>query len=72
MLVDTAGVRESKDPIEAEGVKRALARAASADLVLWLTEAGGPSPAPPSGAKTIMVLTKADLVDFGSATTPAG
>ena len=63
VLVDTAGVRRSKDPIELEGVKRALARAASADLVLWLTEAGGPSPAPPPGAKTIAVRSKADLVD---------
>ena len=63
MLVDTAGVRETKDPIELEGVKRALARAASADLVLWLTEAGGPSSAPPAGTKTIVVRTKADLVD---------
>lgn len=63
VLVDTAGMRESRDPIEVEGVKRALARAASADLVLWLTEAGGPSPAPPSGTKTIAVRTKADLID---------
>ena len=63
VLVDTAGVRETRDPIEFEGVKRALARAAAADLVLWLTEAGGPSPAPPGGTKTIIVRTKADLVD---------
>ena len=62
VLVDTAGVRETRDPIELEGVKRALARAASADLVLWLTEAGGPSPAPPATAKTIIVRTKTDLV----------
>jgi tRNA modification GTPase len=63
VLVDTAGVRETRDPIELEGVKRALARAAAADLVLWLSEAGSPSPAPVTGAKTIMVRTKADLVD---------
>ena len=62
VLVDTAGVRETRDPVEIEGVKRALARAASADLVLWLTEAGGPSPAPPPGTKTIAVRTKADLI----------
>jgi tRNA modification GTPase len=62
VLVDTAGVRETKDPVELEGVKRALARAAAADLVLWLTEAGAPSPAPPPGTKTIAVRTKADLI----------
>jgi tRNA modification GTPase len=37
-LVDTAGLRESPDAIEAEGVRRALARAADADLVVVVTE----------------------------------
>jgi tRNA modification GTPase len=35
-LIDTAGLRETDDPIEAEGVRRARARAAQADLVLDL------------------------------------
>lgn len=35
-LIDTAGIRESHDPIEREGIIRALAKAQSADLVLWL------------------------------------
>jgi tRNA modification GTPase len=34
VLVDTAGLRQTADAIEAEGVRRALARARSADLVL--------------------------------------
>jgi tRNA modification GTPase len=38
-LLDTAGVRETIDPVEREGVRRARERAASADLVLWLTDA---------------------------------
>ncbi len=38
-LVDTAGLRDSADPIEQEGVRRARARADAADLSLWLTEA---------------------------------
>ena len=38
VLVDTAGVRETRDPIEAEGVRRAQARAEAADLVLWLVD----------------------------------
>jgi tRNA modification GTPase len=38
-LLDTAGIRESNDPIEQEGVRRARARAAAADLVLWVTDA---------------------------------
>jgi tRNA modification GTPase len=38
-LLDTAGIRESADPVEQEGVRRARARAAAADLVLWVTDA---------------------------------
>ncbi|MEJ0074069.1 MAG: tRNA uridine-5-carboxymethylaminomethyl(34) synthesis GTPase MnmE [Alphaproteobacteria bacterium] len=41
-LLDTAGVRESDDPVEQEGVRRAKARAEAADLVLWVMEAGSP------------------------------
>lgn len=33
-LVDTAGLRESADPVESEGVRRARQRAAEADLVI--------------------------------------
>ncbi len=35
-IVDTAGLRETEDKVEAEGVKRALAEAADADLVVHL------------------------------------
>ncbi len=38
-LVDTAGIRDSDDPVEQEGVRRARARAAAADLVLWVIDA---------------------------------
>jgi tRNA modification GTPase len=38
-LLDTAGVRESEDPVEQEGVRRARERAAAADLVLWVEDA---------------------------------
>jgi tRNA modification GTPase len=37
-LLDTAGIRDSNDPIEQEGVRRARTRAAEADLVLWVTD----------------------------------
>ena len=37
-VIDTAGIRETDDPVEQEGVRRARARAAEADLVLWLVE----------------------------------
>ena len=38
-LLDTAGIRDSDDPVEQEGVRRARERAAGADLVLWLEDA---------------------------------
>jgi tRNA modification GTPase len=38
-VIDTAGIRETDDPVEREGVRRARARAAEADLVLWLVDA---------------------------------
>lgn len=38
-LLDTAGIRETDDPVEMEGVRRAHDRAAAADLVLWVVDA---------------------------------
>ena len=38
-LLDTAGIRETDDPVELEGVRRARERAAGADLVLWVEDA---------------------------------
>jgi len=43
-LLDTAGLRESGDPIESEGVRRALARAAQADLKLLLFDGAAAQP----------------------------
>jgi tRNA modification GTPase len=38
-VIDTAGIRESEDAVEQEGVRRARTRAAEADLVLWISDA---------------------------------
>ena len=62
ILVDTAGMRESADPIEQEGVARARRRAKSADLTLWLDD-GGDDPAPDMGSPTLAVRTKIDLAE---------
>jgi tRNA modification GTPase len=37
-VIDTAGIRDTDDPVEREGVRRARARAAEADLVLWMND----------------------------------
>ncbi|HBK08450.1 MAG TPA: tRNA uridine-5-carboxymethylaminomethyl(34) synthesis GTPase MnmE [Acetobacteraceae bacterium] len=57
-LVDTAGLRETSDSIEAEGVRRALARAREADLAMTVIEAGSPAPAEQGG---LLIANKADL-----------
>lgn len=78
-LIDTAGLRETADPVEAEGVRRARARAAQADLVLVLHGPDTPedtaSPSAPMVGTTketapprLVIATKADL---GPATTGA-
>src|SRR6185312_1211713 len=66
-LLDTAGIRETDDPVEMEGVRRAQARAAEADLVLWVVDArdGAGAARPPAGqsAPAIwLVRNKADLI----------
>jgi tRNA modification GTPase len=38
-VLDTAGIRDTEDPVELEGVKRARERAAAADLILWVIDA---------------------------------
>ena len=62
-LSDTAGLRDSDDPIEAEGVRRARARAADADLRLWVRAPGDPEGVAAGFARPddLVVLTKADL-----------
>ena len=60
IVIDTAGLRDSDDPVERLGVERARARAAAADLVLWLVPPDG-APPPPPGRHVLTVATKADL-----------
>lgn len=62
-LVDTAGLRDGGDVIEAEGMRRGRARAAAADLILWLDEDGEGAPAEVSalGVPVLALRTKADL-----------
>ena len=73
-LIDTAGLRESDDEIEAEGMRRALAAAQRADLVLEVRDdtrpdADGIKPAgeDSSNKKKVVVFNKCDLSgrDFG-------
>jgi tRNA modification GTPase len=78
-VIDTAGIRETDDPVEQEGVRRARARAADADLVLWLVDAQqggeGKSSAIESDRPVWRIRNKIDLGGAGSGSSdpePAG
>jgi tRNA modification GTPase len=60
-LIDTAGIRDTNDPVEQEGVRRARARAADADLVLWLTDGTGRSDVHDQAEPVWLVHNKIDL-----------
>lgn len=57
-LIDMAGLHESEDPVEREGIRRACEEAAAADLRLLLTAPDAPPPPKMAG---LAVRTKADL-----------
>lgn len=70
VLVDTAGLHESTDTVEREGIRRARAELQAADLVLAVVDATGPAAererlaADLAGAPAVLWLhNKADLVD---------
>jgi tRNA modification GTPase len=74
-VLDTAGIRSSADPVEREGVERARARAAAADLVLWVVDASEPpreaASAGASDGSRWLVLNKIDLLDSSPERTQA-
>ncbi|MBS7537614.1 tRNA uridine-5-carboxymethylaminomethyl(34) synthesis GTPase MnmE [Ancylobacter lacus] len=71
VLIDTAGLREAgAGKVEAEGIRRARARIAAADLVLWVHDAAaGPAPAEAPdiararGAPLWLLANKADRAE---------
>jgi len=71
-LLDTAGLRDADDVVEAEGVRRARASINTADHVLYLVDASDADACAQASdeiaalgraSDTTLVLTKADLVD---------
>jgi tRNA modification GTPase len=67
VVSDTAGIREAEGKVEREGIRRAVARARDADLVLWLMDATDPQPEPPAdlargAGEMLWVVNKVDLV----------
>ena len=66
VLVDSAGLRETVDPVESIGVSRARSAMDAADIILWL---GGPPGL--LDPRIIWVRSKADLADGSTAPSPA-
>jgi tRNA modification GTPase len=71
MLLDTAGIRDSNEPVEREGMRRARERAASADVVLWVvdmtaTKSSGQHALGPGPAEVWQVENKLDLIGIKS------
>jgi tRNA modification GTPase len=62
VLIDTAGLRESDNVVEAIGVDRARSEAERADLLLWLGEGADR----PAHSAAIDIAAKSDLGDGGS------
>lgn len=62
-LTDTAGLRESDDPIEVLGMERTEAALEQADCVLWVVDDGDENPESPGQfqRKTLIVRNKCDL-----------
>ncbi len=73
VIADTAGLRDTGDEIEAEGVRRAKAWAEQADLRAWIVDGAAdhkPGSMPDLRAGDLCVINKADLV-VGSETSVA-
>ena len=64
-LVDTAGLRDTADPVEVEGVRRARLAAETADLILEVCDlaVAQERTEPSSPERTLRVENKIDLVD---------
>lgn len=62
-LYDTAGLRETDEKVEQEGIRRALLAAETADVLLYVEEIGQvtSAPLPTTGSKLIRIGNKIDL-----------
>jgi tRNA modification GTPase len=65
-LFDTAGIRETANMIEVEGIRRAIVALEAADIVLSLQEIGAVETVVPADSRHIRIGTKSDL--HGSST----
>ena len=72
VVCDTAGIRDAPPGVEAEGIRRTMGRAETADLIVWISDATArPDPLPEAlrkrAADIIHVSNKTDLPAAASA-----
>lgn len=69
-VLDTAGLRDSHDQIEQEGIRRARQAMQEADIILWLhdgsTDEKPENPGVPAGKTILEVWNKADKTDIAA------
>ncbi len=77
-LIDTAGIHETADEIEKEGIERAFSAIQKADLILWVIDLANPSFeiklaefVDISNVPILLVLNKQDLVNAESVEIPS-
>jgi len=63
-VADTAGLRDTGDAVEAEGVRRALAQAKAGDLVVLLRDGAAPYTEYDGVTPDLLVWNKSDLAGF--------
>ena len=69
VLMDTAGLRVADGKVEREGIRRGLARAAEAEMILWVMDATAPrwdsADLPNNSPTVVQVMNKIDLLERG-------
>jgi tRNA modification GTPase len=75
-LIDTAGLRQSDDIVERQGIERSRMSIKQADLVLWVIDATEnipsqlPDPALTDNSEVLLILNKVDLARRDDLTVP--
>jgi tRNA modification GTPase len=70
LLYDTAGLRDTDEVVEREGIRRARAKADEADLRIWVVDSAQPDIPPDMRHDDLLVFSRADLGGSVSRETP--
>lgn len=71
-LIDTAGIRETDEPVERIGIERSRRAALDADRLIEVRDATSPAPFDAGRTPDLVVVNKADLIPPGGAVRDAG